>query len=340
MPSSATAGLIQVSSARGRPPEPGPERVDGVDRRLVALPPGPEQPRRGCVLEEDERVEVVRRVDDRLQQRGRAVVEPAEHVGRLAPLALERFGRRRSALRAGGSRPSGAPCPGGRRGRAPSSRGRWGPGRRARQPSRWLAAPSTPPRGPRRARRASGPVVRGSPWQRVCPIHRVGGRFARRDGHHRPPPSPERHPEHHPEAPVDASDLLRNSLLQLSKQEKIRDVIEKAPVSRSVVRRFVPGAERADVVGAAVRDLRLRPTVDDRLPRRGHDRPRAGAAHPGRLRLPADGAARPGPHRGRRRRGVAQAERPRPGAARRRQRDRPRPRPRDLRGGRSRPARR
>ena len=50
---------------------------------------------------------------------------------------------------------------------------------------------------------------------------------------------------------MDASDLLRNSLLQLSKQEKIRDVIEKAPVSRSVVRRFVPGAERADVVGAA-----------------------------------------------------------------------------------------
>ena len=50
---------------------------------------------------------------------------------------------------------------------------------------------------------------------------------------------------------MDASDLLRNSLLQLSKQEKIRDVIEKAPVSRSVVRRFVPGADNADVVGAA-----------------------------------------------------------------------------------------
>src|SRR5262245_5440056 len=30
---------------------------------------------------------------------------------------------------------------------------------------------------------------------------------------------------------VDASDLLRNSLLQLSKQDKIRDIIEKAPVS-------------------------------------------------------------------------------------------------------------
>ena len=50
---------------------------------------------------------------------------------------------------------------------------------------------------------------------------------------------------------MDASDLLRNSLLQLSKQEKIRDVIEKAPVSRSVVRRFVPGTDNAAVVGAA-----------------------------------------------------------------------------------------
>ncbi|MEO7754247.1 MAG: proline dehydrogenase family protein [Terracoccus sp.] len=50
---------------------------------------------------------------------------------------------------------------------------------------------------------------------------------------------------------MDASDLLRNSLLQLSKQEKVRDLVEKAPVSRSVVKRFVPGAGRADVVGAA-----------------------------------------------------------------------------------------
>ena len=50
---------------------------------------------------------------------------------------------------------------------------------------------------------------------------------------------------------MDASDLLRNSLLQLSKQEKIRDVIEKAPVSRAVVKRFVPGTESSDVVVAA-----------------------------------------------------------------------------------------
>ncbi|MEO7130237.1 MAG: proline dehydrogenase family protein [Dermatophilaceae bacterium] len=50
---------------------------------------------------------------------------------------------------------------------------------------------------------------------------------------------------------MDASDLLRNSLLQLSKSERIRDLVEQAPVSRSVVRRFVPGSQRADVVGAA-----------------------------------------------------------------------------------------
>ncbi|MDC5696406.1 proline dehydrogenase family protein [Intrasporangium calvum] len=50
---------------------------------------------------------------------------------------------------------------------------------------------------------------------------------------------------------MDASDLLRNSLLQLSKQEAIRDVIQKAPVSRSVVKRFVPGAAHADAVRAA-----------------------------------------------------------------------------------------
>ena len=50
---------------------------------------------------------------------------------------------------------------------------------------------------------------------------------------------------------MDASDLLRNSLLQLSKSERVRDVIEKAPVSRSVVRRFVAGATTDEGVAAA-----------------------------------------------------------------------------------------
>jgi proline dehydrogenase len=49
---------------------------------------------------------------------------------------------------------------------------------------------------------------------------------------------------------VDASDLLRNSLLQLSKSDAVRRTIEKAPVSRQVVHRFIPGESTADVVRA------------------------------------------------------------------------------------------
>jgi proline dehydrogenase len=47
---------------------------------------------------------------------------------------------------------------------------------------------------------------------------------------------------------VEPRDVLRNALLQLSKSERVRDVIEKAPVSRSVVRRFVAGAKVEDAV--------------------------------------------------------------------------------------------
>ena len=49
---------------------------------------------------------------------------------------------------------------------------------------------------------------------------------------------------------MDASDLLRNSLLQLSKSDAVRRTIEKAPVSRQVVHRFIPGEGTADVVRA------------------------------------------------------------------------------------------
>ncbi|HOF62952.1 MAG TPA: proline dehydrogenase family protein [Dermatophilaceae bacterium] len=49
---------------------------------------------------------------------------------------------------------------------------------------------------------------------------------------------------------MDASDLLRNSLLRLSKATAVRDLVERAPVSRAVVRRFIPGAHEADVVRA------------------------------------------------------------------------------------------
>ncbi|GAB3438281.1 proline dehydrogenase family protein [Phycicoccus ginsengisoli] len=49
---------------------------------------------------------------------------------------------------------------------------------------------------------------------------------------------------------MDASDLLRNSLLQLSKSDAVRRTVEKAPVSRQVVHRFIPGESTADVVRA------------------------------------------------------------------------------------------
>ena len=50
---------------------------------------------------------------------------------------------------------------------------------------------------------------------------------------------------------VDASAVLRQGLLQLSKSDQVRNIIENAPVSRSVVRRFVPGDATGDAVRAA-----------------------------------------------------------------------------------------
>ena len=45
--------------------------------------------------------------------------------------------------------------------------------------------------------------------------------------------------------------MLRNGLLHLADSDTVRDLVERAPVSRSVVRRFVPGAGTPDAVGAA-----------------------------------------------------------------------------------------
>lgn len=50
---------------------------------------------------------------------------------------------------------------------------------------------------------------------------------------------------------MDAGALLRNSLLALSRNTTVRDVIERAPVSRDVVRRFVPGESARDAVTAS-----------------------------------------------------------------------------------------
>lgn len=46
------------------------------------------------------------------------------------------------------------------------------------------------------------------------------------------------------------ADVLRKSLLALAANEQIRDVVERAPVSRSVVRRYVPGVYDSDAVTA------------------------------------------------------------------------------------------
>ena len=51
------------------------------------------------------------------------------------------------------------------------------------------------------------------------------------------------------------ADLLRKSLLTLAADNRVRDLIERAPVSRSVVKRYVPGAYDSDAV-AAVATLR------------------------------------------------------------------------------------
>ena len=65
---------------------------------------------------------------------------------------------------------------------------------------------------------------------------------------------------------LDASGVLRQGLLQLSKSERIRDLIERAPLSRDVVHRFVAGDSTADVVRAAVElDLTGRLSTIDHL---------------------------------------------------------------------------
>jgi len=49
---------------------------------------------------------------------------------------------------------------------------------------------------------------------------------------------------------VDASEVLRQGLLQLSKSGTVRQVIEKAPISRDVVKRFVAGDSTEAAVSA------------------------------------------------------------------------------------------
>ena len=50
---------------------------------------------------------------------------------------------------------------------------------------------------------------------------------------------------------IDPSTVLRQSLLGLSRSTAVRSAIEKAPVSRDVVRRFVPGTSTEQATAAA-----------------------------------------------------------------------------------------
>ena len=65
---------------------------------------------------------------------------------------------------------------------------------------------------------------------------------------------------------LDASGVLRQGMLQLSKSEHVRDLVERAPVSRDVVKRFVAGDSTADAVHAAAElDLTGRRSTIDHL---------------------------------------------------------------------------
>ncbi len=63
---------------------------------------------------------------------------------------------------------------------------------------------------------------------------------------------------------VEASDLLRGALLRLSSSAAVRQAVEKAPVSRGVVARFVPGDSVPDAVRASgqLRATNRRVTID------------------------------------------------------------------------------
>ena len=65
---------------------------------------------------------------------------------------------------------------------------------------------------------------------------------------------------------LDASGVLRQGLMQLAKSGRMRDLIERAPVSRDVVRRFVAGDSTGDVVRVATElDLTGRTSTIDHL---------------------------------------------------------------------------
>ena len=107
--------------------------------------------------------------------------------------------------------------------------------------------------------------------------------------------------------------LLRRPILALSANNKVKDTIVRAPVTRHVVQRFVAG-ETSEEAAAAVLALRDRRAAGHHgPPRRGHHR--AGRGRRDGRRLPRSD---PGAGRGRlggRHRGLGQAVGGRPGPA-------------------------
>ena len=126
---------------------------------------------------------------------------------------------------------------------------------------------------------------------------------------------------------LDPSGVLRQGLLQLSKSDRVREVVEKAPVSRDVVRRFVAGDSTADAVRAAGDlDLTGRLATIDNL---GEDTLELAQAQTNRdayltlLSALGEAGLTPGRQGG----GQSQAELRGSGAGRGRRQDRPGPRP-------------
>ncbi|HEX7460580.1 MAG TPA: proline dehydrogenase family protein [Dermatophilaceae bacterium] len=75
---------------------------------------------------------------------------------------------------------------------------------------------------------------------------------------------------------MNASGVLRQGLLQMSKSGRVRELVERAPMSRDVVRRFVAGDSTVDAVNAArALDVTGRRCTIDHLGEDTHDLPQA-----------------------------------------------------------------
>jgi proline dehydrogenase len=75
---------------------------------------------------------------------------------------------------------------------------------------------------------------------------------------------------------LNASGVLRQGLLQMSKSGRVRELVERAPMSRDVVRRFVAGDSTVDAVNAArALDVTGRRCTIDHLGEDTHDLPQA-----------------------------------------------------------------